>query len=433
MVDGPYTYEEAAALAKDFVCGECGANLLNPWGGYLKIEGYIIRCYKNPSHQGIKKPGRETRWFYDLQKGWLEYDIMTQRQVNPGPEAGALALPDSEVGMMDRLRQAVNIGLFPEKNVSPEQLANLAKLALLYKLDPLMQEIMPYQNQPYITLVGRRRIDARAGNFPSIRYRPMDRETREMYAEMGAISMDDIVILATLTDPKTGQQVETIGRVQASESAGGGNRSHLPIVKWRLEMAFKRAEARGRKTMYGPVALPYGMESRLIEDGDDVIEGTYQFVPSDEAIQGEQEPDGTPPEPAQPTGSQARRSQSNRSAKADNCPVHNKPWAKMPDGRIGHPTGDADSFAPCYKDEAPAADSPVTEPPTDLETPAEPEVGGDEAVDMETENQWDALLQEIDNAGMTTEKILGGPLDSFFTMGGTLELARERFEKAKRV
>ena len=72
------------------------------------------------------------------------------------------------------MQDAVNIGLFPSGDkMSGQQIENLAKLDVVYSLDPLMQEIMPYQGQPYITIIGRRRIDDRAGNHPSIRYRPM--------------------------------------------------------------------------------------------------------------------------------------------------------------------------------------------------------------------------------------------------------------------
>ena len=266
-MNGPFNYEETLRLEQNFVCGECGARLTNPWGGSYGIDGYLVRCLREAAHEGIRPPGRQTRKLYDPEKGWREYDIMTQQPVE---DTQALALPENESGMRSRVSEALNVGMFPKKDVTNEQLNNLTKLALLYRLDPLMGEIMPYQGQPLITLQGRRRIDDRAGHHPTIKMGPMDKETYEAYVTMGAIKQGDIVVVGQFTDPKTGATIESVGRVLASELNGN---AHLPIVKWPLEMAMKRCEARGRKTLFGPVALPGGLDSLAMYEDGDVIEG----------------------------------------------------------------------------------------------------------------------------------------------------------------
>lgn len=268
-MNGPYEHAEAQALSKDFQCSQCGGVLLAAWGGFYAVQGYVARCGKDPAHEGAKRKGRPTRNLYDHKKGWIEHDMTTQQPT----QTAALALPDNETGMTARVKEALDVGLFPEKT-NPKQMANLVKVALLYRLDPLMREIMPYQGQPYITIEGRRRIDARAGNAPSISIAPMPRDERETYIEMGAINEGDVVVKGRFSDPKTGATIEATGRVLVSERNGN---VHLPTVKWPLEMAFKRCESRGRRMLYGPVALPGGMDEaeRLYEEDDVVVvEGT---------------------------------------------------------------------------------------------------------------------------------------------------------------
>ena len=63
------------------------------------------------------------------------------------------------------------------------------------------------------------------------------------------------------------------------------------------------------------------------------------------------------------------------------------------------------------------------------------------AVELETppasleENPWGALVAEAEAAGITMEQVLGkgvADLDAFVAMGGTVEIARKRFEAAKK-
>ena len=181
------------------------------------------------------------------------------------PETSLATLPDNTDAMLVRVGEAIEVGKFPGKDMTALQKANLVKLALYYRLDPLAGEIMPYQGNPYITILGRRRLDTRAGNAVDIQIKPMDRDSYAAYVEMEAIKKGDIVVIGTFIDKKTGAKVETTGRVLVEEKTlrewttkDGQKKSneYLPVVKFPLEMAWKRCEARGRNMLYGPVTDP---------------------------------------------------------------------------------------------------------------------------------------------------------------------------------
>ena len=319
---GPLDYEETKTLVRDFRCAECGGRLGNPWGGYYGVDGYIVRCVKDVAHQGIQRAGRPTRWLYDIDTGWREFDVMTQRPIE---EPAALAvLPETEDGMVARIHEAVDVGKFPDKDLTAKQIANLVKLSLYYRLDPLGGEIMPYQGTPYITMEGRRRLDRRAGNNPDIKIRPMDRETYADYVAMDAITQGDIVVVGSFTDSVTGNTVETIGRVFASERKGN---PHLPIAKWPLEMAIKRCEMRGRKLLYGPVTDVGALGFEVREEGIEYDDG--MVIDVDPATGEIVDPPSDPPE--RPHRKQ-QRAQAN-----DVCESHGKQFAPTQEGRIGHP------------------------------------------------------------------------------------------------
>ena len=181
---------------------------------------------------------------------------MSQREVG---DTTALAIPTTEAGMLKRTDEAEKLGLFPQR-MNAQQRQLLARVALAYRLDPLMGEIIPYQGKPYITIEGRRRKDAEAGHHPSIKFRPLTPPEREWYKEAGGLNEGDLAIICLLsTQFPNGDvsEVEALGRVLKSETTGD---AHLPIVKWRIEMTQKRAEYRARRMAYGPISLPAGLD-----------------------------------------------------------------------------------------------------------------------------------------------------------------------------
>ena len=270
---GPLTYEEAGKVARDFLCAECGGNLINPWGGAYGIQGHVIRCVKSKDHQGIKRRGPATKTLYDIEKGKLVKYTMDGK---PAEKDITALVPQTISEMVSRVQEARDLGMFQDaKNMTTKQVDNLARMALTYRLDPLMNEIVPLHGRPLITIEGRRRIDIRSGHNLNISIVPMDRETYFTYSSMGAIEEGDVVVMGRFQDLKSNATIETIGRVRAEEKRlktwtdkEGKKKSNadLPTVKWPLEMAMKRCEARGRKILYGPVGLPEGLADVYEED-----------------------------------------------------------------------------------------------------------------------------------------------------------------------
>jgi len=82
-------------------------------------------------------------------------------------EVGGSLAPMTQAGMVARVQKALDVGLFPGRLTS-QQRDTLAVVALLYQLDPMMEEIIPYQGKPFITIRGRRRLDARADHHPMV-------------------------------------------------------------------------------------------------------------------------------------------------------------------------------------------------------------------------------------------------------------------------
>jgi len=256
-----------------------------------ELKGNALRCMTDPDHDTYQKKHTGTRMLYDGATGELkEYDIMSQR---PTTELAPITDQDSAVATVSR---AMDLGLFPNKNSSPQQLALLAQVALAYGLDPLMGEIMPYQGRPYITIAGRRRLDAAAGHRPSVSFRILNADEMTYYKSVDALAEKDVAVFCVLR--REGETVEGFGRILASERAGD---KHLPTVARTIEMAQKRAERRAREIMFGPVAKPESLRNiEVLEEGDEaeVVESTGRIILDDP----------------------------NELPNLGNCPAHDVPW-----------------------------------------------------------------------------------------------------------
>ena len=277
---------EADNLAKTHRCGECGGRLSVAWGGTWGLSQYVLRCLnvQDPTcleHQTIKR-GRDSRKLYNVEtKTWEEYDIMTQRPID---QETALALPSTRDGMLARVEAAFKSSMFPGRELAPALKDVIVVVAMAYRLDPLMGEIMPYQGRPYITIAGRRRLDNHAGHRPSIRFRPLNREELDYYTLFEVLNANDFAVVCILEE--AGQVVEGFGRVLASErKADRQGSSHLPLVQRTLEMAQKRAERRAREMAYGPVPIPMELSGVQVLQEGDVVEGEIMrdFGPTEAA------------------------------------------------------------------------------------------------------------------------------------------------------
>jgi len=48
----PMPHSEAVEVAKRNVCAECGNPLTVAWGGSYGIDGHVVRCGRDVTHEG---------------------------------------------------------------------------------------------------------------------------------------------------------------------------------------------------------------------------------------------------------------------------------------------------------------------------------------------------------------------------------------------
>lgn len=271
------TTKDGEKFIQDHRCGDCGDGLLMPYRG-RGGDGrpvHEIRCRRDDAHRLFARKEWNIRKLYDLERGLVEVDIMTQKEV------GAIThrVHSDEAQMRERVRRAAGIGVFPDQTTTEEQLV-LANVAVIYGLDPLMGELIPYQGRPFITIAGRRRLDAVAGHQPGIKFRFLTPEEDAGYKSVGALEEGDLVQVCVLT-LESDREVEAFGKVTQSERvalSNNGDRLRSPVVAANpIEMAQKRAERRAREMAYGPVPLPQGLAepTNILQEGDEarVVEG----------------------------------------------------------------------------------------------------------------------------------------------------------------
>ena len=364
-------YDELKAQSRRIRCSRCKSDIWPAW----QDGTWQLRCGKGFDPEWESKP--------DWQAEALSQMLEKEAKMNQ----------HSETTMLARVNQAQSLGLWTDKgNVA--QLGLLAKAALAYGLDPLMQELILYQGKPFITIDGRRRLDANAGHHASIRFRVLTTEEKGFYAEAGALNKGDLAHVCVLTT-EHGNTVEAFGRVLARQrDPNQRGADHLPTVQYTIEMSQKRAEARARRMAYGPSPRPALLDHMvIIEEGDvieDVIEG--EIVPA------------TPPQPLpQPA---ARRTY---------CDLHKIKLGKHPTEGMVHKLPDG---AWCHG--ADAEKPPQGSTPGQVETVSQFE-------DTPLGNLQRELAREGWNWTAFEQMVLHMTWPEWVQLGGTIETARKRW------
>lgn len=242
--------------AKSHKCGVCGGVLNVAWGGSLGYNGYILRC-RNIDHDVLT----------DYKKPTPEYEEGNKlfRRLN-GMDTTAL-MKMNETQMMARIAQAK----FPKDLTAPERKL-MAEVSISYGLDPLMQELMIYQGNPYLTINARYRKAQETGKFDGINTRPATKEEQETrHAKEG-----DYLYCAEVWVKGSSHPFIGWGRVRAAETKGS---EHLPIVKDPDRQAEKRAEAMGlRKAFSMPVPFQSWEELQEEEAGRVIDTETGEII-----------------------------------------------------------------------------------------------------------------------------------------------------------
>ena len=241
------------------------------------LKSVILECATDPAHQTYQKKTTNKRYLSGPGGALVEVDILTQQ---PTTELAAITDYDTALAAV---RQSITVGNFTGQQTEI-QIQHMATLALAYRLDPLMGEIVPMYGQPYITIKGRRRLDDAAGNRFGLSWKVPDPAFLAYYQSVGAIEKGDVVAVAIGSYAGTTDTVEVWARCKVREVAG--NDPHLPINAWKLEMAMKRAERKLRETMFGPIPIPKGLEHiEVLQEGDEenIVDSTGRVVVEENA------------------------------------------------------------------------------------------------------------------------------------------------------
>lgn len=133
---------------------------------------------------------------------------------------------------------------FP-RDCSPEQAAEVARIALAYGLDPFLGELIPYQGRPYLTLEGRTRVAENNPHYDGYEHGPVTGEELKAHQPKPG----EVIWRCTVYRKDRSHPTVAYGR------AGGPNERN-PVAKTDpVTMAQKRAIHRALRAAF-PVPIP---------------------------------------------------------------------------------------------------------------------------------------------------------------------------------
>jgi hypothetical protein len=176
--------------------------------------------------------------------------------------------------LLARLKEAEDAKVFPtDRNFTPAMRSAFAQVAVLYRLDPMLGEIMPYQGRIYIPIAGRRRKDDEAENRASFRFEPLTKPELQAYIDTAGFSEGDTPArcIATALDGRTVDRVARVRKTEGQDRDGKPS-PFLPTSVWRFEMACKRAERFCREILWGPIVSPLTHQGNMVIEGEPGVE-----------------------------------------------------------------------------------------------------------------------------------------------------------------
>ncbi|PPD57366.1 hypothetical protein [Dehalogenimonas etheniformans] len=241
------------------VCGTCGAVLTVAWGGEL---GWILRCGRSLEHNTMRRLSAKS-------SKELEGEKVYRRMKMQGTELTTIS---PEKMLAERMPAA----MFPQ-SMSMEQRLFIAKIAVSYGLDPMMNELTVYQGQPFVSLAARLRKAQETEQLDGVDMRPA---TTEEKTGRG-LEAGDYLFMAEVWRKGSSRPFMGWGTVKKAEidRAVGNARSNnrdpffLPLVKDPASMAEKRAIAKGLKLAFHlplPSVEDIGGEDPLMPDSSPV-------------------------------------------------------------------------------------------------------------------------------------------------------------------
>jgi hypothetical protein len=137
------------------------------------------------------------------------------------------------------------------KELNQQQALDIARVAIAYGLDPFLEELIPYQGKPYITIQGRIRIADQHPAFDGYDLEPASG------AEVAALRAHEQESVWRCTVYRKDRKRPTVGYGRA-----GGPGEQNPVARrWLPEIAQKRALHRALRAAF-PIPIP-GLEEHL--------------------------------------------------------------------------------------------------------------------------------------------------------------------------
>lgn len=243
----PDAYTQATRTAADYVCGQCGGNLVV----IRRDHEWAPACAGNPAH-------RELKSIRDAQRE----EVQARMDRNPDT-AQALAVQGAHVPLTSQaIRELDNAKLLariPARYgasdlVTSDQRLQIAQLARLYCLDPLF-DLMIYEHRPYVTYDGRLRKLREHPEYRGHKVHPLDKAEKELWD----YESTDIVIQCDVDMGPRGIVTEWgVVRRTEIERARGFQRPP-PVGTHPQQIALKRAVGRASRMAVG-IDLPTMIE-----------------------------------------------------------------------------------------------------------------------------------------------------------------------------
>ena len=274
----PVEYELGKKIVDTCTC-ECGAPLTLAWGGAYGINGYVLKCTKDLTHDKIARPAELGP--YDIpgfnlfnlkgrQKEMVE-KLGTEKATKLMKYEGVVSL--TRAGAMEVLQT-----IWPE---APEvEVLKAAMVCHQYGLNPLMKHIflIPFKRrqkgmvvgEEWVTVLGikaKRLIAHRCGDYSYLDNTPRVMNEEEQKLIFGEVDPTNLCAITKLRDSK-GNEAQGYGSWPKDEAPYGVEKGNT-----KANMAFIRSESNALDRLFAGEMPP------VVEvAAEEYIEGEYSIT-----------------------------------------------------------------------------------------------------------------------------------------------------------
>jgi len=203
-----------------YVCDTCGGNIRVCWGGAYGIDCYILACFNDVNHTGLR---RDFALSPANIPGFNLSDAGKKRRKKLEQKYGsknirAVAKYEGVVSLSRSMAGEILEAIWPEAPAAEK--ARAALLCSTQQLNPLMKHVflIPFNkdkpNESWATVIGinaKRLMASRRGAFSYIDDTPRIMTEEEQVKRFGSAKKDKLVVIVKLKDPQTGAEAVGYG------------------------------------------------------------------------------------------------------------------------------------------------------------------------------------------------------------------------------